>query len=291
MTKAVGYLRCSSDGQAGGDSYPRQRESIEAFARAKGFEIVAWYEEAHTGTHELARRPALSRLVDELKGTGAAVVLVENSDRLARDSMVSELILRDLLKLGVVVWEAEGGSDLSVSDGNPVRKMVRQILAVVAEYQKCALVGRMASARERIKSTTGRCGGQWPYGHYEEERWGLYAIRQMVAHARQRGRPKVTRQDMADCLNALGAPTRAAVIVQRQRAGKSRGRRGDKMGPLTWTASSVGSVVRSLRSSRGGAGSGSAGARSGAASPAAPESGRSLRSPSCIALPLLSCEH
>ena len=97
------------------------------------------------------------------------VVLVERSDRLARDLMVSEVILRRLVDLGVGVIAADSGTDLTVADGDPTRRLVRQLLAAVAEFDRAMTVAKLRAARERVRKARGRCEGLPPYGERDGE--------------------------------------------------------------------------------------------------------------------------
>src|SRR5690349_6289068 len=99
--EAVSYLRVSGRGQVDGDGFDRQREAIERFAACEGYELVGQYrDEGVSGTKDLAARPGLAALLDRLESNGVKVVIVERADRLARDLMVSEVILDQLTRAG-----------------------------------------------------------------------------------------------------------------------------------------------------------------------------------------------
>jgi DNA invertase Pin-like site-specific DNA recombinase len=97
-------------------------------------------------------------------------VVVEKADRLARDLIIGELILRQFREAGVQVIEAEGGNDLTAGNDNPTSTLIRQILGAVSEFEKSSLVLKLRAARERKKKETGRCGGSYPFGHYPGEK-------------------------------------------------------------------------------------------------------------------------
>src|ERR1043165_133253 len=59
------------------------------------------------------------------------MVLVENATRLARDLMISEIILGEFRKIGVKVISADGGIDLTLGDDDPSGKLIRQMLGAV----------------------------------------------------------------------------------------------------------------------------------------------------------------
>ena len=171
IENAYSYLRVSGPGQLDGDGFPRQREAVRRYASANSFEIVEEFlEEAVPGKTEMDNRPALGRLMERLETTGVKVVLVENADRLARDLVINELIVREFQKLSVRVISASGGVDLtSGSDDNPTAKLIRQILAAVAEFDRCMIVNRTRAARERLRIKNGKCEGRKAYGMRPEE--------------------------------------------------------------------------------------------------------------------------
>ena len=138
--KAFGYLRTSGKGQIGNDGFPRQREAISRYAKANKIEIVKEFgDEAITGTVDAMDRPGLTDLFVALKANGVRTVIVENATRLARDLMISEIILAEFRKIGVKVISADGGVDLTIGNDEPTGKLIRQILGAVSEWEKCAL--------------------------------------------------------------------------------------------------------------------------------------------------------
>lgn len=163
--KAVAYLRVSGLGQVDGDGFTRQRECIAARADALGLVIADEYrDEGVSGTSGLGERPGLSAVLERVLSNGVRVVLVEKADRLARDLIAGELILREFRNAGVRVIEAENGTDLTDGDeSNPTATLIRQVLGAVAEFEKAALVAKLRAARERKRRETGRCEGPKPY--------------------------------------------------------------------------------------------------------------------------------
>lgn len=177
MKHVLSYLRVSSKGQVEGDGFPRQREAIEKWATAQNLTIHQEFaEEGVSGTTDLLARPALTRLFEAV--TPGTIVVVEKADRLARDLIVSEVLLREFRTMDVTVIEAESGNDLTEND-NPTAKLIRQILAAVAEFDKSSTVRKLKSARDRKKAATGRCEGVKPFGHTPEEQSTLTYMLQL----------------------------------------------------------------------------------------------------------------
>lgn len=212
---AVSYLRVSSAARVEGDSFERQRNGIGRYASAHGLDLVAEYiDEGVSGTKELADRPGLADLMGRILSNGVRVVLIERADRLARDLIVSEVILRELRKAGVRVIDCSNGQDLAAGEGDdPSRKLIRQILGAVAEYEKSVLVFRMRAARDRISRKNGRrIEGRPGYGQEVVE-----ALRDL---RRKRGGKRLSWERCAARLQELGLPTKSgkpwqARVVQR----------------------------------------------------------------------------
>ena len=202
MTDAVGYLRCS--GLAfDGETWTRQEETINRYAAAHDIRIVEWFrDEAVPGKTEMHNRPGLAACMARVENNGIKLVLVEISDRLARDSMISELIIREFQKHGVRVISASGGVDLTAGDdSNPTAKLVRQILAAVAEFDRCVTVLKLRAARERLRKQNGKCEGRSAYGVRSGEK---EILNEILGEYERGARP----WEIAVILNTKGVPTR-----------------------------------------------------------------------------------
>jgi DNA invertase Pin-like site-specific DNA recombinase len=208
-TKAFAYLRVSGKGQIDGDGFPRQRESVQKYAKANKVEIVGEYrDEGVSGTKDHFDRPGLTDLFVAIKSNGVRLVLVERSDRLARDLMVGEIILSEFRSLGVQVIAADSGTDLTVEDGDPTRTLMRQMLGAIAQWEKSIIVQKLRAARIRIRRDKGRCEGRKPYGATPAEQETIARMRQM----RQEG---LSFEAIAKNLNASAIAPRTT-----SRAGK-----------------------------------------------------------------------
>jgi DNA invertase Pin-like site-specific DNA recombinase len=181
-TKAFSYLRVSGKSQIPGDGFPRQRHAIAKYCKSNRIELVAEFmEKGVRGSTELEDREALAELCKRLDSNGVRLVLVERADRIARDLMVSEVLLQQFRERKVRVIECEGGTELTVADGEPTRVLIRQVLAAVAQFDKSCLVAKLRAARNRIRIATGRCGGPLPYGQLEGEASTVEKIQELRA--------------------------------------------------------------------------------------------------------------
>ena len=204
--QAVTYVRVSGKGQAGGDGPERQRQSIAQFALASKLTVVEEYSDLGvSGTKELADRPGLARLIDRLESNGVRVVIVERADRLARDLMVQEVILSQFAKIGARILTADG-VDLTSSD-DPTRRLIRQVLGAVAEFEKNVLVLKLRAARERKRARGERVEGAKPFGHHPAERALIERMRHLRRKPAKGSRLSVAK--IAAQLNAEGHRNRS----------------------------------------------------------------------------------
>ena len=200
--KAFSYLRVSGKNQIDGDGFKRQAETINRYAKANRIDIGQEFrDKGVSGTKEALDRPGLTDLFVAIKANGVRLVLVENATRVARDLMVSEIILAEFRKLGVKVISADGGVDLTLGNDDPTGKLVRQILAAVSEWEKCLIVQKLRASRLRIRRGGQRCEGRKPFGVTPEER---AVVERMIAKRME----KKSFVDIAAVLNAEGIPTR-----------------------------------------------------------------------------------
>ena len=162
--RAVAYMRVSGRGQVDGDGFPRQRDAIRTFARAHRLVVVDEYrDEGVSGATDLDGRAALQQLFDYIAGNGVRVVLVERADRLAQDLMVGEVILARFRDLGVRVL-ASDGVDLT-ENRDPTAKLIRQVLAAMAEFDRAITVAKLKASRDRRSREAGRrIEGVKPFG-------------------------------------------------------------------------------------------------------------------------------
>jgi len=189
--------------QRDGDGFTRQEQAVREYAEKNGIEITTIYKEDWTGTD--VDRPVLASMLVSLEQNNHHVktVLIEKLDRLARDIMVQESIVRDLQHAGVELVSTAEGPDLCADD--PTRKFIRQVMGAVAEYDKMMLVAKLRAARDRMRQREGRCEGRKRYRDTEEGREILKRIR--LLRRRDRDGRRRTLQQVADILNAEGIRT------------------------------------------------------------------------------------
>jgi DNA invertase Pin-like site-specific DNA recombinase len=197
------YLRVSDSTQVAGDGFPRQLKACTDYATAHGMTIATVYREDISGTEY--DRPVLAELFLALEqnGHGIHTVLIERLDRLARDLMIQETIVRDFQSKGFALISAEEGADLV--DDSPTRKFIRQVLGAAAEFDKSMLVAKLKASRDRMRNRTGKCEGRKGYRDTPD---GQALIRQLqLLRRRNRYGKQRTLQQVADELNRKGIST------------------------------------------------------------------------------------
>jgi len=207
MEKAYGYIRVSGQGQIEGDGFTRQEKAILDYAKTNGYEIAhIYYEKGVSGT--LQDRPELATMMVDLEenGHGINTVIIEKVDRLARDLYIQENIMRDMGKVDVDVISTMEGN----LDDDPTRKLVRQIMGSIAEYDKTMTVQKLRAARERKRIKTGKCEGQKGYQDINPE---LIAEVKRLRRKPRNGK-RMSQQKICDELNAKGYTTKAGKAWQ-----------------------------------------------------------------------------
>ena len=214
--KAVSYLRCSGLGQVDGDTWDRQLAAINKYAKAQGLQLVDEFRDAGvSGTKDLENRPGLAALLDRVESNGVRIVLVENASRLARDLMVSEVILQQLADAGCKVIAADSGTDLNDDTDDPTRRLIRQVLGAVAEFDRRVTVLKLRAARDRKSRKIGRrVEGRKGFGMWPGEVAAVARIREL--HRKPHGRDRMPLQAICNQLNQEGVTSRTGKPWTRQ---------------------------------------------------------------------------
>jgi len=172
--KLIPYLRVSTDRQADeGTGLSVQHEAIRHWATNHGHTLTKPYrDEGVSGAKELEDRPGLIDAMMALRNRKALGIVVYRLDRLARDLVIQENLLRDIKRLGAQLYstsEAEAGY-LEDDPTDPARRMIRQILGAVSEYERSMIALRLRSARQRKAKLGGYAGyGSPAFGYRSQD--------------------------------------------------------------------------------------------------------------------------
>jgi DNA invertase Pin-like site-specific DNA recombinase len=222
----VGYLRVSTDRQAEeGLGLEVQEEAIRSWAVAEGHQVVAWTrDEGVSGSLGVGDRPGLGEALDAVQAGNAEEapegaptgLVVYRLDRLARDLILQEYLLAEVRNAGGETFSTSGaeGDYMADDPGDPSRKLIRQILGAVGEYERAMISLRLSSGRRVKRDKGGFAFGSPPFGLRAQDRELVEDPAEQRALARIRelhGEGKSLR-GIASILNTEGIhkPKRAA---------------------------------------------------------------------------------
>lgn len=141
------YLRVSTDDQ----SVDSQRDALMASCQQRGWHATTVYEDQASGAD--ATRPALVRLMADVRGGCVAQVVCFKLDRLGRSLSHLARIIDELETHRVALVCPSQGID--TTDANPAGRLQMHILAAVAEFERAIIRDRVkagiAAARKRGK--------------------------------------------------------------------------------------------------------------------------------------------
>jgi DNA invertase Pin-like site-specific DNA recombinase len=212
--KVAAYLRVSTDRQAEeGLGLAVQEHAIHDWASSHDHVIVGWFrDEGVSGSNGLEHRLGLADALEALKAGEAGGLVVYRLDRLARDLVLQEHLLADIHRLGAEAFStsAAEGSYLTDDPDDPSRKLIRQVLGAVAEYERGMIALRLRSGRRRKAASGGYAFGAPPYG-YRADGGSLVAIPdEQAALERMRSLRQggLTYEAIARSLQRDGFPTK-----------------------------------------------------------------------------------
>jgi len=167
--KVAAYLRVSTDRQAEeGLGLEVQEHAIREWARTHGHRISSWHrDEGISGSNGLEHREGLADALETLKAGTARGLVVYRLDRLARDLVLQEQLLADVRRHGAEVFSTSNAEASYLSDDpdDPSRKLIRQVLGAVNEYERAMITLRLRAGRRRKHDTGGYAYGSPPYGY------------------------------------------------------------------------------------------------------------------------------
>ncbi len=122
------YLRVST----GGQNTDSQAKVIKEYCKRRGWKDVQSYEDKISGAKHT--RPALDRMLKDVRKGGIDAVVVYKLDRLGRSLTQLALIIEELTSRGVALICTSQGID--TSESNPAGKLQMSVLMAVAEFER-----------------------------------------------------------------------------------------------------------------------------------------------------------
>src|SRR6266508_3573201 len=157
------YTRISTDEDRQPFSLGVQAERLEAYARSQdGFRIVRRFTDQASGA--TLDRPGLRRALEEAAAGVYELLLVYRVDRLSRSVRQLAEIGENLDQFGVSLRSATEPFDTSTAAG----KMMLQMLAVFAEFERTTIVERITAGMERAASEGRWVVGSTPFGYVRD---------------------------------------------------------------------------------------------------------------------------
>jgi DNA invertase Pin-like site-specific DNA recombinase len=208
MDRAIGYIRVSTDEQQLGPE--AQRAALRKWSQANCLELTEVHEDLGvSGGTALDKRPGLLAAIEAMSQHGAGVLLVMKRDRLARDTMVSAMVERLVVRSGGRIMTTDGTGN---GDG-PEAMLMRGIMDVFAQYERALIRCRTTSALA-VKKNRGERVGEVPYGFRvapdgihiearEDEQQAITVIRDLSTSG-------LSIRAIAQHLNADGVPARGS---------------------------------------------------------------------------------
>lgn len=234
--KLVGYLRVSTEKQEDGLGLAVQEAAVRGWVRAHGHDLVGFESDTASGKLEAVDRGGLASALRQVREGDADGIVVYRLDRLARDLVVQEQLLAEVRNAsGVLFSTSDAEQDVLDDDpDDPSRKLIRQVLGAVSEFERSMIALRLRNGRRRKHEQGGYAYGRPPYG-YRAEAGELVAVAEQQAvldRMRELRRGRWTLREIAATLNDEGVPGPAGgawsgTAVQRalQRAGVKTARR------------------------------------------------------------------
>ena len=105
-SRAVAYLRESTEDQADGYSLDAQRQGIQRLADERGYSLVAEYVDLHSGWRDSDKRPEFQKLIADAAAGRFEAVIVFHSSRFARDQMLARRYKQLLRDNGILLLSA-----------------------------------------------------------------------------------------------------------------------------------------------------------------------------------------
>jgi site-specific DNA recombinase len=181
MSKTVAYIRVSTTKQLEGAGPAQQRDSIIAYAMSKGLQVDEWYTDDETGTTE--DREQIQALLKQAQEGKLGRLIVDRMDRLGRHMHVCEGLYEAFKKAGCQVVL----TNINLEDETPENVMMRQMLGIMAQYQRSALIRHMGQcAKAKARRTGAHANCQTPFGYSFDRGGGRMVINEEEANAVRR---------------------------------------------------------------------------------------------------------
>lgn len=162
---AIGYIRVSTEQQAGDDKYgiDVQKQAILLYANNNGYNIVDWKIDEISGAKD--NRPEFDDILyGDITNPPYEAVIVFKNDRVARDTKLYFYYLYSLEKKNIKLLSVEE----KFTEGDEFANIYRALLQFVAEQERKNIALRTGKGRSMKAQCGGYSGGRCPYGYSVE---------------------------------------------------------------------------------------------------------------------------
>jgi len=208
--RLIGYTR-SSDQRENGESHKAQEQRLRAWCRDNGHRLVRVISEPAGTKGTTTERPGWADVLNALEDGQADGVGIRDLERLGRDVLVQEQLLRDVWELDKeVLSTAWSEYDIRNNPDDPTRRLIRIIIGAVHAHNRDMTVLRMHRGKRRKQQRGGFLGGTPRYGYQAAdkelvpdpaEQTGIRRIRRM-------DRDGLSLRAIAAALEAEGIPAK-----------------------------------------------------------------------------------
>ncbi len=164
----IAYLRVSTDRQADeGLGLEIQEAAVRKYVKGVGHRLIGVLtDQGVSGAKELEDRPGLAESLVAIRHGAADGIVVYRLDRLARDLVLQEQLLAEIRRLGgeIHTTSASEAGYLTDDPDDPSRKLIRQVLGAVNEYERSMISLRLRSGRRKKADNGGYAYGAPAFG-------------------------------------------------------------------------------------------------------------------------------
>jgi DNA invertase Pin-like site-specific DNA recombinase len=163
--QAIGYIRVSTEEQAGEDRYgvDAQKAEILLYANKNDYMIVDWIQDECSGVSDVCKRPGFGKILsgEEITNPPFEAIITFKNDRVSRDTKIYFWTLYELEKRNIKLLSTKEQFD----EGDELANIYRSLLLFVAEQERKNITLRTTAGRTTKARTGGYSGGRVPYGY------------------------------------------------------------------------------------------------------------------------------
>ena len=163
MSKTLGYLRVSHLESLNGTSFDTQEKKIRNYCELNELKVSNVFSEVVSGAVEVRKRPALTKIVEQLKRGDSLVV--SRIDRLSRSTLHTLQFVQDCKSKGIAVHI----TDLGCVTNGGVGQIVFNVLTCLAETERLNISERIKASKHFAKKERKYLGGALEFGYTKDD--------------------------------------------------------------------------------------------------------------------------